>query len=51
MQQHIVLNRVNLKYIEAGLKRANEIGFDNWQRQTLFSWNNQQIIKELISLK
>lgn len=44
----MLLSKTNVKAINDGFKRSQEIGFDKWQMNTNSSINNQNIIKELI---
>lgn len=48
VQQIIISKRVNVKHIENGVNVAINIGFEQWDKQSQFNFNNKEIVKELI---
>lgn len=46
-QQIVLMNRNNVEHIKHGVEVSSNIGFEKWEKQSNFNWNNVQIVKEL----
>lgn len=47
VQQVVTMNRNNVEHIKHGVEVSSNIGFEKWEQQSNFNWNNVQIVKEL----
>lgn len=47
IMQSITRKRNNILIIEHGVNVARHIGYEAWENQTDFSWNNKKIVREL----
>lgn len=47
IQQDLTLNRVNVSHIQNGVNVVKNIGFEKWESQCQFTWNNKEIVKEI----
>ena len=49
IQRHLILKRNNYRIIEHGVNVASNIGMMQFEKEHNFSWNNLEIIKELLT--
>lgn len=49
VQQDVTMNRNNVEHLKHGVEVSSNIGFEKWEQQSNFNWNNVQIVKELTS--
>lgn len=47
VQQSVTMTRNNVEHIKHGVEVSSNIGFEKWEQQSNFNWNNVQIVKEL----
>lgn len=51
IQKKMTLEKGNVMAIQNGLNIVSNIGFEKWNNQTMASYRNTQIIKELTKTK